>query len=139
MKNEMKSTEIETKTVAERIPELSAKQKSLAALRENADWANWFWTAPVGYLHDDRGRGVTWLVAGEGRVRCIRVWDSAYCYEALAIMAASMRLVDLEVEVDPFAVVGPTTRGHQRGHLPMLAGRRWSNGIESGETCPNLS
>ena len=111
MKNEIKLTEKETKTVAERIPELSAKQKSLAALRENADWANWFWTAPVGYLHDDRDRGVTWLVAGKGRVRCIRVWDWAYCYEALAIMTASMRLVDLKVEIDPFAVVVPYDPG----------------------------
>ena len=111
MKNEIKLTERETKTVAERIPELSAKQKSLAALRENADWANWFWTAPVGYLHDDRDRGVTWLVAGKGRVRCIRVWDWAYCYEALAILTASLRLVDLKVEIDPFAVVVPYDPG----------------------------
>ena len=115
MKIEMKLTERETKTVAERIPELSAKQKSLAALRENADWANWFWTAPAGILHDDRDRGVTWLVAGEGRVRCIRVWDSAYCYETLGIMAASMRLVGLEVEIDPFAVVVPYDPGPSKG------------------------
>ena len=123
MKNEMKLTERETKTVAERIPELRAKQKSLAALRENADWANWFWTAPVGYLHDDRGRGVTWLVAGKGRVRCIRVWDTAYCYEALAIMAASMRLVDLEVEVDPFAVVVPYDPGPSKGASADVGGQ----------------
>ena len=78
MDNEIRLTKRETKTVAERIPELSAKQKSLVKLHENSDWANWFWTAPVGYLHDDKDRGVTWLVAGKGRVRCIRVWDSDY-------------------------------------------------------------
>ena len=92
-------------SVADRLPNLGTKQLALAKSRTT--WAAWFWDAEVGYIHHDETVGVTWQVVGKGKVRCIRVWDDAYCYEGLAMMRASMQLVDLEVELDPYVVVTP--------------------------------
>ena len=94
-------------SVADRLPDLGTKQLALA--KSKTSWAAWFWDAEVGYIHHDETVGVTWQVVGKGKVRCIRVWDDAYCYEGLAMMRASMQLVDLEVELDPFVVVTPYT------------------------------
>ena len=94
-------------SVAGRLPNLGAKQLALA--KSKTSWAAWFWDAEVGYIHHDESVGVTWQVVDEGKVRCIRVWDDAYCYESLAMMRASMQLVDLEVELDPYVVVTPHT------------------------------
>ena len=89
--------------VADRLPQLGPENISRA--KENSSWANWFWTADIGHIHHDERRGVTWQVIDKGKVRCIRVWDYHYCYGSLAIQAESMRLVNLEVEIDPYAVV----------------------------------
>ena len=94
-------------SVADRLPNLGAKQLALA--KSKTSWAAWFWDAEVGFIHHDESVGVTWQVVDEGKVRCIRVWDDAYCYESLAMMRASMQLVDLEVELDPYVVVTPHT------------------------------
>ena len=94
-------------SVADRLPNLGTKQLALA--KSKTSWAAWFWDAEVGYIHHDETVGVTWQVVGKGKVRCIRVWDDAYCYEGLAMMRASMQLVDLEVELDPYVVVTPYT------------------------------
>ena len=94
-------------SVAARLPNLGTKQLALA--KSKTSWAAWFWDAEVGYIHHDETAGVTWQVVGKGKVRCIRVWDDAYCYEGLAMMRASMQLVDLEVELDPYVVVTPYT------------------------------
>ena len=93
--------------VADRLPELSDKQIALAKSKIN--WAAWFWKAEVGYIHHDETAGVTWQVVDEGKVRCIRIWDDTYCYEGLAMMRASMQMVDLKVELDPYIVVTPYT------------------------------
>ena len=94
-------------SVADRLPDLGTKQLALA--KSKTSWAAWFWEAEVGYIHHDETVGVTWQLVDEGKVRCIRVWDDAYCYESLAMMRASMQLVDLEVELDPYVVVTPYT------------------------------
>ena len=94
-------------SVADRLPNLGTKQLALA--KSKTSWAAWFWEAEVGYIHHDETVGVTWQLVDEGKVRCIRVWDDAYCYEGLAMMRASMQLVDLEVELDPYVVVTPYT------------------------------
>ena len=105
--NEEKTMTTTSAIVADRLPNLGAKQLALA--NSKTSWAAWFWDAEVGYIHHDESVGVTWQVADEGKVRCIRVWDDAYCYESLAMMRASMQLVDLEVELDPYVVVTPHT------------------------------
>ena len=108
MEDDEKTTTTTTSTsVAGRLPDLGAKQ--LAMAKNKTSWAAWFWDAEVGYIHHDESVGVTWQVVDEGKVRCIRVWDDAYCYESLAMMRASMQLVDLEVELDPYVVVTPHT------------------------------
>ena len=94
-------------SVADRLPNLGTKQLALA--KSKTSWAAWFWDAEVGYIHHDETAGVTWQVVGKGKVRCIRVWDDAYCYEGLAMMRTSMQLADLEVELDPYVVVTPYT------------------------------
>lgn len=94
-------------SVADKLPDLGTKQLALA--KSKTDWAAWFWNAEMGYIHQDESVGVTWQVVDEGKVRCIRVWDDDYCYESLAMMRASMQLVDLEVELDPYVVVTPYT------------------------------
>ena len=105
-KNE-KTTTTTNASVADRLPVLGTKQLALAKSRTS--WAAWCWEAEVGYIHHDETVGVTWQLVDEGKVRCIRVWDDAYCYEGLAMMRASMQLVDLEVELDPYVVVTPHT------------------------------
>ena len=105
--NDEKTMTTTSASVADRLPNLGAKQLALA--KSKTSWAAWFWDAEVGYIHHDESVGVTWQVADEGKVRCIRVWDDAYCYESLAMMRASMQLVDLEVELDPYVVVTPHT------------------------------
>ena len=105
-KNEKKTTTTNA-SVADRLPVLGTKQLALA--KSKTSWAAWFWDAEVGYIHHDETVGVTWQVVGKGKVRCIRVWDDAYCYEGLAMMRTSMQLVDLEVELDPYVVVTPYT------------------------------
>ena len=94
-------------SVADRLPNLGTKQLALA--KSKTSWAAWFWDAEVGYIHHDETVGVTWQVVAKGKVRCIRVWDDAHCYEGLAMMRTSMQLVDLEVELDPYVVVTPYT------------------------------
>ena len=103
--NEETTMTTTTASVADRLPNLGAKQLALA--KSKTSWAAWFWDAEVGFIHHDESVGVTWQVVDEGKVRCIRVWDDAYCYESLAMMRASMQLVDLEVELDPYVVVTP--------------------------------
>lgn len=105
--NEETTMTTTTASVADRLPNLGAKQLALA--KSKTSWAAWFWDAEVGFIHHDESVGVTWQVVDEGKVRCIRVWDDAYCYESLAMMRASMQLVDLEVELDPYVVVTPHT------------------------------
>lgn len=105
--NEETTMTTTTASVADRLPNLGAKQLALA--KSKTSWAAWFWDAEVGFIHHDESVGVTWQVVDDGKVRCIRVWDDAYCYESLAMMRASMQLVDLEVELDPYAVVTPYT------------------------------
>ena len=105
--NEETTMTTTTASVADRLPNLGAKQIALA--KSKTSWAAWFWDAEVGFIHHDESVGVTWQVVDEGKVRCIRVWDDAYCYESLAMMRASMQLVDLEVELDPYVVVTPHT------------------------------
>ncbi len=107
-------------SVADRLPRLGTKQRALA--KSKMDWATWFWDAEVGYIHHDESTGVTWQVVSEGKVRCIRVWDDDYCYESLAMMRASMQLVDLEVELDPYAVVTPYTPQPALEVQPEIAG-----------------
>ena len=107
--NEETTMTTTTASVADRLPNLGAKQLALAKIKTS--WAAWFWEAEVGFIHHDESVGVTWQVVDEGKVRCIRVWDDAYCYESLAMMRASMQLVDLEVELDPYVVVTPHTPG----------------------------
>ena len=109
-----------TASVADRLPNLGAKQLALA--KSKTSWAAWFWDAEVGFIHHDESVGVTWQVVDEGKVRCIRVWDDAYCYESLAMMRASMQLVDLEVELDPYAVVTPYTPQPALEVQPEIAG-----------------
>jgi hypothetical protein len=105
-KNEIeKTTKKAITAVADRLPELGPE--NITRAKENLSWANWFWTAKIGYIHHDERRGVTWQVVDKGKVRCIRVWDNHYCYGSLAIQAESMRLVNLVVEIDPYAVVVP--------------------------------
>jgi hypothetical protein len=106
-KNEETTMTTTNASVADRLPNLGAKQLALA--KSKTSWAAWFWDAEVGFIHHDESVGVTWQVVDEGKVRCIRVWDDAYCYESLAMMRASMQLVDLEVELDPYVVVTPHT------------------------------
>ena len=121
MENNEKTTMTTTSgSVAGRLPNLGAKQLALA--KSKASWAAWFWDAEVGYIHHDESVGVTWQVVDEGKVRCIRVWDDAYCYESLAMMRASMQLVDLEVELDPYAVVTPYTPQPALEVQPEIAG-----------------
>ena len=105
-KNEIeKTTKKAITAVADRLPELGPE--NITRAKENLSWANWFWTAKIGYIHHDERRGVTWQVVDKGKVRCIRVWDNHYCYGSLAIQSESMRLVNLVVEIDPYAVVAP--------------------------------
>ena len=54
---------------------------------------------------------------------CERTDDGLRNGDALAIMAASMRLVDLEVEVDPFAVVVPYDPGPSKGAPADVGGQ----------------
>ncbi|MBR50080.1 MAG: hypothetical protein CMA83_00675 [Euryarchaeota archaeon] len=107
MENNEETTTTTNAGVADRLPVLGTKQLALA--KSKTSWAAWFWEAEVGYIHHDETVGVTWQLVDEGKVRCIRVWDDAYCYESLAMMRASMQLVDLEVELDPYVVVTPYT------------------------------
>ena len=118
-KNEKKTTTTNA-SVADRLPVLGTKQLALA--KSKTSWAAWFWEAEVGYIHHDETVGVTWQLVDEGKVRCIRVWDDAYCYEGLAMMRASMQLVDLEVELDPYAVVTPYTPQPALEVQPEIAG-----------------
>ena len=118
--NEETTMTTTTERVAGRLPNLGAKQLALA--KSKTSWAAWFWDAEVGFIHHDESVGVTWQVVDEGKVRCIRVWDDAYCYESLAMMRASMQLVDLEVELDPYAVVTPYTPQPALEVQPEIAG-----------------
>tara|TARA_B100000427_G_scaffold84483_1_gene69121 strand:- start:5018 stop:5410 length:393 start_codon:yes stop_codon:yes gene_type:complete len=95
----------EITTVTDRLPDLSRRQ--LAEAKSRTDWATWFWGAAKGYIYADESTGVTWQIVEEGKVRCIRIWDDDYCFENLAMMRATMEMVDLEVEIDPYAVISP--------------------------------
>ena len=103
--NEETKIETTNANVAERLPKLDEEQQTFAESRTS--WAAWFWNAEAGYIHHDETAGVTWQVVEKGKIRCIRIWDDAHCYEGLSIMRASMQLVGLEVEVDPYVVVSP--------------------------------
>ena len=96
-----------TPSVADRLPDLGPRH--LAVAKSRTDWATWFWGAEQGYIYTDESTGVTWQIVEEGKVRCIRIWDDDYCFENLAMMRATMQLVDLVVEIDPYAVVSPYT------------------------------
>ena len=106
--------------VADRLPDLGPRQ--LAVAKSRADWATWFWGAEQGYIYTDESTGVTWQIVEEGKVRCIRIWDDDYCYENLAMMRATMQLVDLEVEIDPYTVVTPYVEPAKEEPLEEVAG-----------------
>ena len=76
--------------VASKIPELGTEK--LEQARENTICAASFRQNNIGHIHHDRTCGVTWMVAIDGRVRCIRVLDDEWCYESLAMMMSSKAL-----------------------------------------------
>ncbi len=96
------------RSVREGLPELSEEEIVDAESEDNLQWANDFVTYnTIGYYHFIGDFGVGMQVVSRTAVRCVSVWDDAFCYHKLAMLERTFERAGYEIQIDPYAVIRP--------------------------------
>tara|TARA_B100000902_G_scaffold229276_1_gene217595 strand:+ start:111 stop:464 length:354 start_codon:yes stop_codon:yes gene_type:complete len=94
--------------VNEIIPELGKIDSESAVTHSSLTWAHGFMDNHLdGQIYFIRSIGVTLQRVSENRARCIAVVDHPYPLTGLAMLKLTFETANIDLEIDPFAVITP--------------------------------
>jgi len=100
------------KSLADRLPELSASEKELAISHGPLSWALTLLSENfTGLVETLPEYGLILQNVSTKLVRCVMVVDHPDCFSTLEKMRATFRHLDAELEFGPFTVIRPVGEG----------------------------
>ena len=95
----------------EDLPDLTDELLELAGSINNKSFVLSFMKAEnIGQYKFYGSLGFTVQNVGEGIVRCIQIYDDAFCLESLAMYAKTVEIVGGVLELGQFAIVAPVNK-----------------------------
>ena len=124
MSKDTKRTDDETvtdKVVCDRLPKLEKVWDEHAKSHEMLSWAHQFMLDhKYGQVKFLNNVGVNLQKVNDSTVRCIAVVDHPDCFVGLSCLKSTFETAEIEIEIDPYALVIPYTPKDEEGSCEVV-------------------